>query len=106
MMPDPMLALDKIISEAQQEGKFEDLPGKGKPLEIDTSPDAALKGVLKEANVSVTPEWITLAVAIDHLLEQGEQALQRYAEAYAVDRAAVMESQAPARRPSSPDSPD
>ena len=66
-MPDPMLALDKIISEAQREGKFEDLPGKGKPLETDTSPDAAIKGVLKEANLSVAPEWITLAIEIDHL---------------------------------------
>jgi DnaJ-like protein len=104
-MPDPLLALDKIISDAQREGKFEDLPGKGKPLEIDTSPDAALKGVLKEANVSVTPEWITLAIAIDHLLEQGEQNLQRYAAAYAADRAAVMESPAPPHASSPIESP-
>jgi Domain of unknown function (DUF1992) len=105
-MPDPMSAFDKIINEAQREGKFEDLPGKGKPLEIDTSPDAALKGVLKEANVSVAPEWITLAVAIDHLLEQGEQALERYAEAYAADRAMILESLAPAPRPSPDEQPD
>ena len=27
-MPDPMSAIDKIIAEAQEEGRFNDLPGK------------------------------------------------------------------------------
>ena len=81
-MRDPMLAFDQIIAEAQQEGKFEDLPGKGKPLVIDTSPDAVIKGLLKEANVSVTPEWITLASEIDRLLEEDERALAAFAAGY------------------------
>jgi hypothetical protein len=96
MMPDPMTALEKIITEAQQEGKFEDLQGKGKPLEIDTSPDAVIKGILKEANVSVAPEWITLAMAIDRLLEQGERALEAFAAEHAAGRAALMGSLSPA----------
>src|SRR5215210_7569298 len=81
-MRDPMSAFDKIITEAQQEGKFEDLAGKGKPLVIDTSPDAVIKGLLKEANVSVAPEWITLAIEIDRLLEEDERALARFAADY------------------------
>ena len=34
-MPDPALAIDKIISEAQEDGRFNDLPGKGKPLVLE-----------------------------------------------------------------------
>ncbi len=91
-MRDPMSAFDKIITEAQQEGKFENLEGKGKPLVIDTSPDAVVKGLLKEANVSVAPEWITLAMEIDRLLEAEEGALERYAALYEADRAAVLDA--------------
>src|SRR5207245_4891085 len=77
-MPDPMSAIDKIIAEAQEDGRFNDLPGKGKPLTIDPSPDAVVKGILKEANVSVAPEWMTLANEIDALLEQMERSLEAY----------------------------
>src|SRR4051794_34905592 len=86
-MRDPMKGLEKAITEAQQEGKFEDLPGKGKPLVIDTSPDAVIKGLLKEANVSLAPEWARLATDIDRLLEEEEQLLQRYAATYQADLA-------------------
>ena len=48
-MRDPVSAVDQIITEAQNEGKFADLRGKGEPLVIDTSPDAVIKGILKEA---------------------------------------------------------
>ena len=64
-MRDPTIGLDQIIADAQQEGKFEDLEGEGKPLVIDTSPDAVIKGILKEANVSMAPEWIPLTCEID-----------------------------------------
>src|SRR3954468_567944 len=86
-MRDPTKGLEKVITEAQQEGKFEDLPGKGKPLVIDTSPDAVIKGLLKEANVSLAPEWARLATDIDRLLEEEEQLLQRYAATYQADSA-------------------
>src|SRR5438874_9305167 len=81
-MRDPTKGLDKVITDAQQEGKFDDLPGKGKPLVIDTSPDAVIKGLLKEANVSFAPEWIHLANDIDRLFEEEQQLLQRYAATY------------------------
>src|SRR5436305_14829754 len=84
-MRDPTKGLDKVITDAQQEGKFEDLPGKGKPLVIDTSPDAVIKGLLKEANVSFAPEWIHLANDIDRLFEDEQQLLQRYAATYQAD---------------------
>ena len=88
-MRDPMKGLEQIIAEAQQEGKFEDLPGKGKPLVIDTSPDAVIKGLLKEANVSFAPEWVRLACDIDRLLAEEAQLLQSYTGTYEADRAAL-----------------
>jgi hypothetical protein len=94
-MRDPMLAFDQIIAEAQQEGKFEDLAGKGKPLVIDTSPDAVIKGLLKEANVSVTPEWITLAMEIDRLLEEDERALAAFAAHYPAESASLTSDPSP-----------
>src|SRR5262249_46272472 len=39
-MRDPLDAVDQIVQEAQQAGQFDDLPGKGKPLKLDPSPDA------------------------------------------------------------------
>src|SRR5207244_1117915 len=74
------------------EGKFEDLQGKGKPLVIDTSPDAVIKGILKEANVTLAPEWITLASEIERLLEQEQQLLESYATAAEADLAVLMGS--------------
>jgi hypothetical protein len=91
-MPDPTVGVDQIINEAQRDGKFDDLPGKGKPLEIDTSPDAVVKGLLKHANVSVAPEWIRLAAEIDRLLEEDERALAEDAARYTADRAALEEA--------------
>jgi hypothetical protein len=101
-MRDSMTTLDQIIAEAQREGKFEDLEGKGKPLVIDTSPDAVIKGILKEANVSLAPEWITLASEIERLLEQERQLLETYAAAAEADVAALMGSGGPAAAEATP----
>jgi hypothetical protein len=102
-MRDPTKGLEKTITEAQAEGKFEDLPGKGKPLVIDTSPDAVIKGLLKEANVSLAPEWARLAGDIDRLLEEEQQLLQRYAATYGSDLALLAagagNSDQPCERP-------
>jgi hypothetical protein len=81
-MRDPTKGVDKAIADALQEGRFADLPGKGQPLVIDTSPDAVIKGLLKEANVSLAPEWARLAGDIDRLFEEEQQLLQRYAATY------------------------
>ena len=50
----PKLSVDEIIRRAIQEGKFDDLPGKGKPLALDENPLA-------------DPEWR----AAHHILKSG-----------------------------------
>jgi hypothetical protein len=100
-MRDKLKGVDQIIAEAQAEGRFEDLPGKGKPLVIDSSPDAVVKGLLRHANVSMAPEWIVLASEIDRLLEQEQQLLQEYAAISEAERAALMKSASPAHTPAS-----
>jgi DnaJ-like protein len=104
-MRDPTVGLDKIITDAQKEGKFEDLRGKGQRLVIDPSPDAVVKGILKEANVSVAPEWITLAGEIDRLLEQEQQLLQTYATAAEADQAVLLARGRPAADAITPEEP-
>lgn len=75
-MGDPSAGIDKIIQDAQQEGLFDDLEGKGKPLHLDTSPDAVIKNLLKEANVK--PVWIELEAQIDRLLGEAETLLTSF----------------------------
>ena len=44
--------IDEILGEAQKRGEMDDLPGAGKPLKFDGSPqDAVLGRLAKEANV-------------------------------------------------------
>src|SRR5437763_5071623 len=62
---------DYQVREAMERGDFDDLPGKGKPLQLDprtNNADAIVAGILKEANVA--PEWVELARRIDNLKEQ------------------------------------
>jgi hypothetical protein len=87
-----MSAVDKIIAEAQEEDLFKDLPGKGKPLTIDPSPDAVVKSILKQANVSMAPEWITLASEIDDLLGRMEHDLEAYSAEAAAGLAVLTEA--------------
>lgn len=50
----PELSIEEIIRRAIQEGKFDDLPGKGKPLDLDENPHQ-------------DPEWR----AAHHILKSG-----------------------------------
>lgn len=55
--------MDQVISEAQQRGDFDHLPGKGKPLNLADSdpfagPEADAYKILK--NAGFAPEWIEL----------------------------------------------
>jgi hypothetical protein len=86
-MRDHLAGIDQTIREAQQEGKFDDLEGKGKPLALDTSPDAVIKGLLKEANVK--PEWIELGNQLQGLREESERLLETYAAAHAAEQSAL-----------------
>ncbi|MFC2037665.1 DUF1992 domain-containing protein [Chloroflexota bacterium] len=72
--------IDQQIREAQERGEFDDLPGRGKPLDLTPNPYAleqelAFK-VLKDAGYA--PEWIELDKAIRGKLERAQDALARH----------------------------
>jgi DnaJ family protein C protein 28 len=71
--------IDQQIREAQDRGQFDNLPGKGKPLDLTPNPYAqdrelAFK-VLKDAGYA--PDWIELDKAIRGKLEQVQATLTR-----------------------------
>jgi DnaJ family protein C protein 28 len=71
--------IDQQIREAQERGQFDNLPGKGKPLDLTPNPYAqdqemAFK-ILKDAGCA--PEWIELDKAIRSRLERARTTLQR-----------------------------
>jgi DnaJ family protein C protein 28 len=71
--------IDEKIREAQERGQFDDLPGKGKPLDLTPNPYAkeqelAFK-MLKDAGYA--PEWIELDKAIRDRLERARATLAR-----------------------------
>ena len=72
-------AIDQQIREAQEQGKFDNLPGKGKPLDLSTNPFAqdqelAFK-ILKDAGHA--PEWIEAGKAIRRRLTLAQERLER-----------------------------
>jgi len=71
--------IDQQIREAQERGEFDNLPGKGKPLDLTPNPYAqdqelAFK-ILKDAGYA--PEWIELDKAIRARLEKARIVLAR-----------------------------
>ena len=71
--------IDEQIREAQQRGEFDNLPGKGKPLDLTPNPYAreqeiAFK-ILKDAGCA--PEWIELDKAIRSRLGRARSTLAR-----------------------------
>ncbi|KFM99097.1 DUF1992 domain-containing protein [Bacillus clarus] len=64
--------ISSIVKRAEKEGTFDDLPGKGKPLNIDKdlsyNPEKQLYRTLK--NNHVLPRWIELSKEIDYLKEK------------------------------------
>lgn len=71
--------IDEQIREAQARGQFDNLPGKGQPLDLTPNPYAgdremAFK-ILREAGYA--PEWIELDKAIRIRLERARAALAR-----------------------------
>lgn len=75
--------VEKAIQEAQREGRFSNLPGQGRPLQIDPSPDAVVNNLLKEANVR--PEWIEIGCRIDELQESTTRYLDQWRRQYQND---------------------
>ena len=75
-MPD----IEDHIQRAIQEGKFEHLPGKGKPLRLDEDPHADPEWqlayhILRESGFSLP--WIELRQEILSEIDQARQSLQR-----------------------------
>ncbi|MCP3033585.1 DUF1992 domain-containing protein [Halobacillus sp. A1] len=64
--------ISQIVHEAEKKGDFDNLPGKGKPLNLNdnsiNSYDAQLNKILKDNNV--LPEWVKLGNEIDSLMDQ------------------------------------
>lgn len=74
--------IDQQIREAQDRGEFDDLPGKGKPLDLGANPYAkdqelAFK-ILKDAGYA--PDWIELDKALRGKLERARTVLVRRLE--------------------------
>ncbi|MBJ7985917.1 DUF1992 domain-containing protein [Bacillus cereus] len=68
--------ISSIVKQAEKTGVFNDLPGKGKPLNLDKdlsyNPDKQLYRTLK--NNHVLPRWIELSKEIDNLKEKQKEA--------------------------------
>jgi len=71
--------IDQQIREAQERGEFDNLPGKGQPLDLTPNPYAQeqelVYKILKDAGCA--PEWIELDKAIRGKLERARSALAR-----------------------------
>jgi DnaJ family protein C protein 28 len=88
-MPD----IEEQIRRAMQEGKFNDLPGKGKPLKLEDDPHAAPEWqlafrILKEAGFSLP--WIESLKEIEADIEAAREGLR---QAWAWRRRAEAEGQ-------------
>jgi DnaJ family protein C protein 28 len=79
-MHDPANSMDEIIRRATEEGRFDDLPGSGKPLKLDENPherpDWRLANHLLKENDFTLP-WIADRQEIEAWLAQERQALER-----------------------------
>ncbi len=76
----PNLSIEEIIRQAMQEGKFDDLPGKGKPLNLDQNPHEdpewrVAHHLLKSGGYSLP--WIEHLSEIHNNLQQARESLER-----------------------------
>jgi DnaJ family protein C protein 28 len=76
---------ERKIQEAMEEGRFENLPGKGQPLRLDEDPFVPPhmrlpNKILKDAGVR--PEWIELSLEIERGREECEHAWARMTREY------------------------
>lgn len=76
------LIAERKIEEAMQEGKFDDLPGKGKPLPLDEewfAPPELRPAIRLLKSAGVLPDWLERAREIERLREDAQR-LWRIAE--------------------------
>jgi hypothetical protein len=81
--------IDRQIRKAMEDGDFDNLPGEGKPLDLqedDNTPEELRMAykILRENDLA--PDWIMQGQAIDHKLEDILKRLRQAADAY---RAAI-----------------
>jgi hypothetical protein len=82
---DTRIIADRKIQEAIEEGLFDDLPGKGQPLDLDDDPatPAHLRlanRILKNANV--LPDWVQIDVDIRKTREECKAVFDRVGREY------------------------
>lgn len=75
------IIVDRKIRDAQEEGAFDDLPGKGRPLKLDSDPrvPAELRmayRLMREANV--LPDWIEVDREVRRRLARWEERLAEF----------------------------
>jgi DnaJ homolog subfamily C member 28 len=77
--------VEKKIREAMEKGEFDDLPGKGEPLDLAENPfeDPALRTVHRLLrNAGFAPAWIEARKDIDAELERAREILNRARRIY------------------------
>ncbi len=82
---DSRIIADRKIQEAIEEGQFDNLPGKGKPLDLDDDPTTPphlrlANRILKNANV--LPDWVQLEVEIEKARAECRAAFDRAVREY------------------------
>ncbi|MBW3622352.1 MAG: DUF1992 domain-containing protein [Armatimonadetes bacterium] len=64
--------IEEIIRRAQSEGRFRDLPGQGKPLDLaKRPPENPVSGIAQEAGF--TPEWAQLGKDLEQSREEAQR---------------------------------
>lgn len=84
--------VEKILREAQANGKFDNLAGSGRPLKLDdaneTSDDWAANHLMQNQNLR--PAWLEEDLAIQAEIEQARQKLRRTHGWYTTERAQLQ----------------
>ncbi len=88
---------DRKIRDAQDEGKFDNLPGRGQPLRLDHDPRVAPElraahRLMKEANV--LPEWIDLDKQVRTRQDGWRTRADAFVERHAAETAAARPAEA------------
>src|SRR5438552_793904 len=78
--------IEKLIQDAQKEGKFDDLEHKGEPLHVAFGDLASVANdVMRDSGV--VPEWIELSRAIEALRERQAELIAGLDQRRSTDRA-------------------
>ncbi len=92
---------DRKVRDAQEEGVFDNLPGKGKPLNLEIDPrvppeQRAAYRLMREAQL--LPDWIQIDKDIRTRLEQWEARVEQYARGRELDLKRLETSPGPQAR--------